>query len=68
MLYVFRRGSSSRTVGDDSRRVNTAAMRTLQNRFYYYFFTDTHTHTYTNTIFLLQFTESRFWTVVPFST
>jgi len=45
MLYVFRRGSSSRTVGDDTRRVNTAAMRPLQNRFYYYFFTDTRTQT-----------------------
>jgi len=66
MLYVFRRGSSSRIIGDDGRRVNMA-MRTLENQFYYnFFFTDTHTIT----IFLLQFTftESRFWTVVPFST
>jgi hypothetical protein len=41
MLYVFRRGSSSWIIGDDSRCVNIA-MRTLENRFYY-FFSQTHT-------------------------
>lgn len=45
MLYVFRRGSSSRIIGDDGRRVNMA-IQTQENRFYCNFYFHRHTHHY----------------------
>lgn len=45
MLYVFRRGSSSRIIGDDGRRVNMAIQK-QENRFYCNFYFHRHTHHY----------------------